>query len=79
VTGPGFNKLDASLFKTFAIPYRKTSLQVRADAFNLLNHPSFGNPGTGLTGANSQAITSTRFSGVIPDARVLQVAMRLSF
>ena len=79
IYGPGFNKLDASLFKSFAIPFRESSLEFRVDAFNLLNHPSFGNPGTSLTGSNNQAITSTRFSGIIPDARVLQVAARLSF
>lgn len=79
ITGPGFFGLDMSLFKSFHIPYRESSIQLRADAFNILNHPSFGNPGTGLTGSNSQAITSTRFSGLIPDARVVQVAMRLKF
>ena len=79
VIGPGFNKLDMSLFKSFGIPIREASLQFRADAFNLLNHPSFGNPGSGLQGSQSQAITSTRFSGLIPDARILQVALRLSY
>lgn len=79
IVGPGFYKLDASLFKTFPIAFHESSVQLRADAFNLLNHPSYGNPGSGLSGANSQAINSTRFSGIIPDARVLQVAARLTF
>lgn len=79
VTGPGFNKLDMSLFKSFAIPVHESSLQFRADAFNLLNHPSFGNPGSSLTGAQGQAITSTRFSGLIPSGRVIQLALRLAF
>jgi hypothetical protein len=79
VVGPGFNKLDMSLFKSFAIPYRESSLQFRADAFNVLNHPSFGNPNNSLTGDTGQAITTTRFSGILPDARVLQVALRLTF
>jgi hypothetical protein len=79
VTGPGFNSLDTSLFKNFTLPYRESTLQLRADAFNVLNHPSFGNPGTGLTGSTGQAITQTRFSALIPDARVIQVAARLSF
>jgi hypothetical protein len=52
---------------------------LRADGFNVLNHPSFGNPSTSLTGATGQAITQTRFSSLIPDARVIQVAARLSF
>ncbi len=79
VTGPGFNKLDMSLFKSFAIPVHESSLQFRADAFNLLNHPSFGNPGSSLTGSQGQAITSTRFSGLIPSGRVIQLALRLAF
>jgi hypothetical protein len=79
VIGPGFNKLDMSLFKTFAVPFHESALQLRADAFNLLNHPTFGNPGSGLSGGGNQAIGSTRFSGILPDARVIQVAARLSF
>lgn len=82
VYGPGFNRLDMSLFKSFAIPFRESSLQLRADFFNLPNHPSFGNPGSGLSGSQSQAITSTRFEGVnnaTPDQRTIQVAMRFTF
>lgn len=79
IYGPGFNRLDLSLFKSFAIPFRESSLQFRADAFNVLNHPSFSNPGSGLGGSNSQSITSTRFSSLIPDARVIQLSMRLAF
>ena len=79
IVGPGFYQLDMSLFKSFSLRYRESSLQLRADAFNILNHPSFGNPGSNLQGTNGQAITNTRFSGLIPDARVLQVSMRLAF
>jgi hypothetical protein len=79
VVGPGFNKLDMSLFKSFAIPVHESSLQFRADAFNILNHPSFGNPNSSLTGSSGQAITSTRFSGLIPSGRVIQLALRLAF
>ncbi|MGB6133498.1 MAG: TonB-dependent receptor [Acidobacteriaceae bacterium] len=79
ITGPGFWDLDMSLFKSFPIPFRESALEFRADAFNVLNHPSFGNPGSSLTGTSGQSINSTRFSGIIPDARVVQVAARLSF
>lgn len=79
VVGPGFNKLDVSLFKNFSIPFHETSLQFRVDGFNVLNHPSFGNPGSSLTGSTGQAITSTRFSSILPNARVIQLAARLSF
>lgn len=79
VNGPGFNKLDMSLFKSFRIPFRESSLQVRGDAFNLLNHPSFGNPNNNLSGDTAGQISSTRFSTLEPNARVIQVAMRYSF
>ncbi len=81
VPGPGYYDVDMSLFKDFGIPIHGlgSTLQLRVDAFNVLNHPSFGNPGTSLTGATGQAITSTRFSALIPDARVIQVAGRFTF
>jgi hypothetical protein len=77
--GPGFNRVDVSLFKTFALPFHNAAFQLRADGFNVLNTPSFGNPGTGLSGGLSQQITNTRFSGIITDARSIQVAGRLTF
>ncbi len=79
VYGPGFNQVDVSLFKNFTLPIRESKLQLRADIFNLLNHPSFGNPGSSLSGESNQKISSTRFSGLIPDQRVIQVAGRISF
>ena len=80
LVGPGLQRLDMSLFKAFAIPFRESSLELRADAFNIENHPAFGNPGTSLTGATGQSIGSTRFSGAgLPSARVLQLAARFSF
>ncbi len=79
IYGPGFNRVDMSLFKSFALAFHETALQLRVDGFNVLNTPSFGNPNTSLTGTSAGAITNTRFSGILPDARVLQVAARLSF
>lgn len=79
IVGPGFNSVDLSLFKSFALPFHEAAFQLRADSFNVLNHPSFSNPGTSLAGDTGQAITSTRFSALIPDARVIQVAARLTF
>jgi hypothetical protein len=49
VLGPNFRNWDFSVFKNFALP-EKTSLQFRAEFFNLLNHTtlSFNNVGTDL-------------------------------
>jgi len=67
------------LFKSFAVPVHESSLQLRADVFNVLNHATFGNPGSGLSGGGNQAVNSTRFSGILPSARVIQVAARFTF
>jgi hypothetical protein len=42
-TGPGYKKLDFSLFKSFPITERY-SFQFRADVFDLFNHPNFSAP-----------------------------------
>lgn len=79
VAGPGFNRLDMSLFKSFKLPYRAAAIELRVDGINVLNTPSFGDPNNGLTGGNAGSINSTRFSGLLPDARVIQVAGRFTF
>jgi hypothetical protein len=79
VTGPGFNRLDMSLFKSFAIPFRESAFQLRADVFNVTNTPSFSDPNNSITGANAGDITTVRFNGILPNGRVIQVAGRLNF
>ncbi|HEY2472722.1 MAG TPA: hypothetical protein VGI45_33365 [Terracidiphilus sp.] len=79
VAGPGFNRLDMSLFKSFKLPFRESAFELRADGINVMNTPSFGDPNTGITGGSAGQISSTRFSGLLPDARVIQVAGRLTF
>jgi hypothetical protein len=48
--GPGQFNFDASLLKTTRITER-TSVQFRAEFFNLMNHPQFNSPAQGLLGA----------------------------
>ena len=79
--GPRYGNLDMGLGKTFPIYADAVKLKFRADAFNVLNHPSFATPDTGssalnITSSNSQfgVITSTANS-----ARVLQGSLRLEF
>ena len=79
VAGPGFNRLDMSLFKSFRLPFREAVFELRADGINVMNTPSFGDPNNGITGGSAGEITSTRFSGLLPDGRVIQVAGRLTF
>ena len=49
VAGPGFHRLDFSLFKDFQMSERYR-LQFRAEFFNILNHPNFNAPGFGGNG-----------------------------
>jgi hypothetical protein len=79
VGGPGFNRLDMSLFKSFNLPFHHAAFELRADGINVMNTPSFGDPNGGVTGESAGQITSTRFSGLLPNARVIQLAGRLTF
>lgn len=79
VTGPGFNRLDMSLFKSFKLPFHEAAFELRADGINVMNTPSFADPNNGITGGSAGQITSTRFSGLLPNARVIQVAGRFNF
>jgi outer membrane receptor protein involved in Fe transport len=72
--GPAWRDLDISVGKTFWIPDRY-HLEIRADAFDALNNPNFGQPnssvGTGVTGG-----------GVISSAnsnRLVQLGARFTF
>jgi hypothetical protein len=50
--GPGFHRLDYSMFKSVKINER-FSAQFRAEFFNILNHPNFNAPGFGGNGVVS--------------------------
>ena len=45
--GPGFFQLDFAAMKNFKVT-ENSRLQLRADIFNILNHPNFANPDGGI-------------------------------
>lgn len=89
VRGPGSQDVDFGLIKHVKINDHN-SLEFRADAFNILNHPNFTNPsaayggseGSGITPGTTAVITST-VNSTVPTAtggpRQLQLALRYSF
>jgi hypothetical protein len=66
--------MDMGLGKTFPIYQDKVNLKFRADAFNVLNHPTFSNPNSDITSGTFGQITSTTST-----PRVGQFALRLEF
>jgi hypothetical protein len=86
--GPGFHRLDFSLFKALPLTER-FSMQFRTEFFNILNHPNFNAPNFGGNGvvaiSNSGNFTSPNF-GLIGstrdapyDPRQIQFALKLLF
>jgi hypothetical protein len=88
VPGPGFHRLDFSVFKNFDIRER-LKMQFRTEFFNVLNHPNFNAPNFGgngvvavsgagdFTSSNFGEIGSTRDAPY--DPRQIQFALKLLF
>jgi hypothetical protein len=87
VRGPGLFMFNLSLSRSFKVKERYT-LQVRADAFNIMNHTNFvggfapaGQPAGATYGTLSSALNSSNFGQVTGayDPRILQFAMKFAF
>ena len=74
VEGPGSFRFDMSLSKTIRIAETKT-VQFRADARNVLNHPILGNPNLDINSASFGQIAATGVTGT----RNFQAQLRFSF
>jgi hypothetical protein len=76
--GPGFERVNASIFKDFRV-YREQTLTFRADVFNVMNTPAWGEPG-GNNGSSGAQITSTRsLQKDSPDERFFQLSLKYAF
>jgi hypothetical protein len=60
-TGPGFADLDLSGEKQTKI-FEGLTFTLRADAFDILNHPNFGQPTANVQSSSFGQITATRFA-----------------
>jgi len=82
--GPDLTDVDFSLSKSYGIPkWEQGQLQIRMDAINVLNHPSFQNPSNNL---NPAALISGvadpsvgRISATTITGRIVQLSARFSF
>jgi hypothetical protein len=73
IVGPGGFTFDAMLTRRFSIREGQ-NLEVRFEAFNVLNHPVFGNPGTTLSASSSYGRILSA-----DEPRILQFAMKFTF
>jgi hypothetical protein len=79
IIGPDFIDTDFSLIKDTKITERIGS-EFRAEAFDIFNHPNFGDPNLNVGSGTFGVITSTRFpTGDFGSSRQLQFALKLTF
>jgi hypothetical protein len=60
--GPGYTDLDMSLEKDTRLVGEHVRFNLRVDAFDILNHPNFGQPSGNVQSATFGQIASTRFA-----------------
>jgi hypothetical protein len=79
VIGPGFSNVDFSVLKNTKLN-EKITLQFRFEAFDIFNHPSFGQPGRVVGTPAFGRVVNTRFpTGDSGSSRQLQFALKLMF
>jgi len=85
--GPGYFNTDLGLKKSFRLNER-FSFTVGANAYNVLNHPNFANPGFDLSSSTFGTIINAvesptspcgAFAAAATDARIVQVMGKITF
>jgi hypothetical protein len=86
--GPGYFDTDLSIKKTFRITENGLAFTLGANAYNILNHPNFGNPDSSLTSGTFGTVQNTvtpasspygNFQGAAVSGRILQLELKLKF
>jgi hypothetical protein len=76
VYGPGLSDVNAQLGKNFILwPERGVQMHIEGEAFNVLNHPSFGQPGNNAIGPGESA----QITGVTVGGRDLMLYGKITF
>ncbi|MDP9161859.1 MAG: TonB-dependent receptor, partial [Acidobacteriota bacterium] len=71
--GPRFGTVDLTLVKRFSLTER-TKLDIRAEAFNFLNHTNYADPSQTTWGDDGFGVINNAY-----DPRVVQLAVRVQF
>ena len=85
LSGPSFVNSDFSAIKHFVLPWREgMRLDFRAEVFNLLNHPQFGTPGSGICAACPELTTPPTpgfgsINSTVNNPRLVQLALKFLF
>jgi hypothetical protein len=78
--GPGYYEIDTALEKKTSLTER-LALDFRVEAFSLLNHPIYGDPGSNVSSGDFGVVTSRLDDGATGtgSSRRLQFMLRLEF
>jgi outer membrane receptor protein involved in Fe transport len=71
----GNKQFDASLFRNFPFFHDRSTLMLRLDAFNVLNHPIWGTPGNSVTNLT----TFGKITSQANSPRQLQISGKITF
>jgi hypothetical protein len=77
-TGPGLREMDVSLFKNASLSER-TSLQFRAEFFNVLNHPNLGAPNATVFSSGAVNASAGLITTLATTPRQIQFGIKLIF
>jgi hypothetical protein len=88
--GPGYFDTDLSIYKDFKVNVlgESTTFTIGANAFNVLNHPNFGNPTANVAVGSLGLIQNTvgspnspygNFTGAIVNGRIVQFVAKFKF
>jgi hypothetical protein len=73
VAGPALWQVDFVATKTFALPWRQSDVEFRAEFFNLFNRTNYRAPNGVRSSAAFGTITATY------DPRIIQFGLKLNF
>lgn len=81
--GPGLQNVDFGLDRRIPLLWERTNLELRVDAFNILNHPNLGNPVANYSSPSTVGAISTTVGSNVATAtganRQLQFALRINY